>query len=51
MTKPIKDLLKELNQSTLSVRKKGKKYLVKDTVQFDGNYGLMTEQELRERFE
>ena len=50
--KPINQLIKELNKSTLSVKKVGKnKYKVIDVVEFDGNYGIMTEKELRKRFE
>lgn len=50
--KPIKQLVKELNQSTLIVKKKGNKYYVKDSVEdYDGHWTIMTEKELRERFE
>lgn len=49
--KDINQLVKELNQSTLSIKKKGKKYIVKDITQFDGNYGLMSEKQIRENFE
>jgi hypothetical protein len=45
----LKALIKELNQSTLSVKKKGKKYLVQDMVDY-GDPTLMTEKELLGRF-
>ena len=46
----IKKLIKEMQKGTFIIRKKGKKYLVKDVVDFQGDYGLMTEKEILERF-
>ncbi len=49
--KPIIQLVKELNQSTLDVKKVGKnKYKVIDVVDFYGKFKIMTEKELRKRF-
>ena len=46
----IKKLVKRLNKSTLSVKKRGNKYCVKDTVEHDGNYGCMSAKKLRKEF-
>ena len=47
----IKQLVKRLNQSTLQVRKKGKKYCVKDSVEdFDGHFTCMSAKKLRKEF-
>ena len=47
----IKQLVKRLNQSTLIVKKRGKKYCVKDAVEdFDGHYSCMSAKKLRKEF-
>lgn len=42
--------IKRLNKSTLNVKKVGKKYRVRDVVEFDGNYGLLTFKQLKKKF-
>lgn len=44
----LKKIIKELESGTFRVRKVGKKYRVRDVVEYDGDYGLMSENELRE---
>jgi hypothetical protein len=45
----LKELIKKLNQSTLSVKKMGNKYRVHDVVDY-GDPTFMTEKELLRRF-
>ena len=49
----IKQLVKRLNQSTLQVRKKGKKYCVRDVVEMefaDSHSVCMSAKKLRKEF-
>lgn len=46
----LKRLIKELSAGTFVIKKVGKKYRVKDVVEFDGDYGLMTEKEILKNF-
>lgn len=48
--KDIKQVIKELTNGTFIIKKKGKKYHVRDVVEFDGDYGNMTEKEILQRF-
>ena len=54
MTKEkIKQLVKRLNQNTLSVRKRGRKYCVKDVVEMefsDGHEVCMSAKKLKKEF-
>ena len=47
----INHLVKRLNKSTLVIKKKGKKYCVKDAVEdFDGHFTCMSAKKLRKEF-
>ena len=47
----INQLVKRLNKSTLEVKKKGKKYCVRDAVEdYDGHYSCMSAKKLRKEF-
>jgi hypothetical protein len=49
MAKSIKEIIKELEQGTFRVKKKGKKFFVEDVVDYgDGVY--MTEKEMRQMY-
>lgn len=49
MAKSIKQIIKELEEGTLRIKKRGKKYFVEDTVDY-AEGGWMNEAELRELY-
>lgn len=48
--KSIKQIIKEMQQGTYQVTKKGRKYHVRDVVEFDGDYGKMSAKQIRDNF-